>query len=68
MIFHLASPPLAYCLLYAFVQLGLAVEYQQGDPNSASFRDLETEGSAVLSGHLPGLGLLASWGKFDWRY
>lgn len=37
-------------------------------PPRLSFKDLEMEGSAVLSGHLPVLGLLASWGKLDWQF
>lgn len=37
-------------------------------PPCLSSRDLQMEGSAVLSSHLPGTAPQASWGKFDGQF
>lgn len=68
--FRLASPLFAHSP-HVFIQLWWVLEFQWQIPilpRSLSFRDLEGEGSVVLSGHQPGTGPQAFWGKFDWQF
>lgn len=70
-IFHSVGSLLAHLYPHSFSSFGWLLSSSgktQSLLPSLSSRDLEMEGSAVLSGHLPSRAPQTSWGKFDGQF